>query len=378
MRILEATFDSAWMNAFIDLPYRLYRDDACFAPPLRLERALFYNRAKNPFFTHAKAAYFVCEHKGQVVGRISAQVDYHYNQAYQDNAGFFGSFECISQLEVAQALLSHAEAWLKQQGVLHVIGPCTMAVSDELGLLVDGFNTPPSFMTPHHLSYYRALIESCGYQKVKELYAWDYHLTDKPDPRAVKVIERTRDNPDLKIRPLDMGHFDKELTHAMHIFNEAWRGSWPFTFLNQEEVAKIAKDLKLVIDPRIALFAEYKGKVVGTAIGIPDLNQALLPIRDGRLFPVGWAGLLWRTKIKKPKRFRLMILGILPEFRSLRTGGGLAMLLCHEIRTRGERYGYQSADLSQTLDSNQPINHMIELMGGKIYKKYYVYDKKLA
>lgn len=367
--------DKERMAAFIRFPHELYRHDPAWVAPLDLERKLAFDRQKNPFFAHAQAEFFVAFRGGKAVGRISAQIDQEHLRLHQDAAGFFGNFDCIDDVSVARELFNTAAAWLRERGMKTVRGPYSMNINEEAGLLVDGFQHMPMFIMAHHLPHYRALVEQNGFSKAKELYAWHYDARFEVPPLARRIADRARSHSDITVRTINMAKFDEELRAGLQIFNEAWKDNWGFVPLTEAEMRKAAEDIKLVMDPRIILVAEHKGQAIGMALTIPNINRVLQPLK-GKLFPFGWARLLWGTKVKRPKDCRLTLLGVKPEFRGLRTGG-LSVLLMVEVYERAKAAGYTSAELSWTLDDNHAINHGIKMMGGQLYKTYYVYERAL-
>lgn len=375
-RTVEIGQDKKRLMQFIRMPYAIYERDPAYVAQLEIERKMVYDRAKNPFFKHAEMELFLCLRGEEVVGRISAQIDHEHLRIHKDGAGFFGSFECIDDAGAAQALFAAACAWLAQRGMKLARGPYTTNINDEAGLLVDGFDTMPMFMMAHHRPYYQALVEGAGLTKVKQLYAWKYGTDIQIPELAQRMAARARRNPKLRVRPIDMKKFDVELRTGLEIFNDAWKDNWGFVPLTEAEMRKAAQDIKLIMDPRIILVAEYEGTPVGMALSIPNINRVIQPMH-GKLLPFGWARLLWGTKVQRPDECRLTLLGLRPEFRGLRAGGGLSVLLYVEVYERGAAAGYKHAELSWTLEDNVGINNGIEMMGGRIYKRYNMYERAL-
>ena len=376
MQVVPVGKDKRLLRQFIGLPFDLYRDDPAWVPPLRAERCAYYDRGQNPFFEHAEAELFLAMHDGRAVGRISAQADREHLRLHRDDAGFFGSFESVDDPAVARALFAAAETWLEARGLKTMRGPYTLNINDEAGLLVDGYEHPPMFLTAHHLPYYRALVEDAGFTKVKELYCWRHAKGFKVPELARRIAERTRRDPALKVRTIDMRHYDRDLRTGLAIFNEAWRENWGFVPLTESEIRKAAKEVRLILDPRIILLVEYDGKPVGMLLAIPNINLVFKRIGNGRLFPFGWAKLLWGTKVRPPKSLRLTLLGLVPEFRGLRAGGLSVRLYC-EILDRGYAAGYEWGELSWTLDDNEAINNGSRMMQAERYKTYHIYERPL-
>jgi GNAT superfamily N-acetyltransferase len=363
-------------KAFLDLPHELYRNDPAWVPPLYMEQRELITPGKNPFFEHAEAALFLAWQGGRPVGRISAQVDREFLRIHQENIGFFGFFESIDDQKVADALLGAAEQWLRQRGMTAVRGPFTLSINEYAGLLIEGFDTPPFIMMVHSLPYYQGLVEKAGYQKAKDLIAFRYDPQMPIPEMSAEAADEVAKEPGLRVREVDKRNLLSELKIVLDIFNQAWSKNWGFVPLTENEVKKAAKDLGLILEPKLALIAEVNGEPAAICIGLPDLNEA---IRDlgGRLFPFGFFKLLWRTKVRRLNGIRLTLLGVLPKFRGSALGRGLSVLLYVMAHRRGQALGSKRGECSWTLEDNEKINRGIELMGGVPYKKYRVYEKAL-
>ncbi len=263
--------------------------------------------------------------------------------------------------------------WHRERGLTRVLGPFQLNINGESGLLVEGFDTPPSLMMPHNPPYYATLLEGLGLRKAKDLYAWRYVPGELSEPTRM-LADMTRQAPGLRVRGVDKRHLAREVRTIMTIFNEAWENNWGFVPMTEAELDKMAREFKLIVDPALALIAEIDGEPAAMALALPNLN-AVIGDLDGRLLPFGWAKLLWRLKVRKPTSARLVLLGIRPKFRGRPELKGLSVLLYVEIHTRGVAAGYTGAsELSWTLEDNDKINHGITLMGGERYKTYRVYS----
>lgn len=362
------------IDTFVKLPWRIYARDPAWVPPLIAELKKQLDRRENPFFEYGEAEYFLAWDGDTPVGRITSHVNPRHNERHGDKTGFFGFFESVEDQGVASALFEAAEQWLRAKGMKAARGPMSFTINDEVGILVDGFDYPPKVMMPHSRPYYGSLVESCGYSKVKDLFAWDY-CAGELNPVAIEIANRVRNLEGLVIREVRMQDFDNEIRVVMDIFNSAWAENWGFVPFTEKELRKAARDLKLILDPRIALIAEYKGQPCAISIALPDLNQLIRDL-DGRLGPLGLFKLLYRVKRRRYDQARLMLLGIKKEFR----GGelsGLSVLLYVEMHERTKRIGLKGGELGWTLEDNERINRGIELMGGKRYKTYRVYEKPL-
>ena len=364
------------LEDFIRVQEIVYRDDPNYVPPLRMELKDRLTPGKNPFWEHAEGALFTAWKDGQLVGRISAQIDQEHLRVHGDGAGFFGFFDTIDDQEVADALLARAERWLAARGMSTMRGPLSLYIWEEAGLLVDGFDTPPALAMGHHREYQQRLAEGAGLEKVKDLWAWKY-LVDEPPQRAARAHARMKELPEVRFRSVDKSRMREELGIVLEIFNDAWAHNWGFVPTTEAEVDKMAEDMKLIIDEHLAFFVEVKGEPVGMVICLPNLYEMTSDL-DGKLFPFGWAKLLWRLKVRGPKSARLMLLGIKQKMRGIKRYGGLSTAMYAELAYRGIEHGYEWAELSWTLEDNRPINLGIKAMRGKVYKTYRVYERSIA
>jgi GNAT superfamily N-acetyltransferase len=352
-------------------------DDPAWVAPLDFEIRDRLNPKKNPFFEHGEAALFVAVRDGRPVGRISASIDREWQKTWSDHVGHFGFFDTVDDVEVARALVEAAEAWLRERGVDRVLGPMSLGANEEVGLLVEGFEHPPSLMMAHSRAWQGALVEACGYAKEKDLYAWRFDETTPLSKRALKAWEDVRALPEITLRSVDMKRLDEELAIIVDIYNEAWAGKWGFVPITKREVVKMAEDMKLVLDPDIAFVAVREGVPVAMCIMVPNLNEAIADL-DGKLFPFGWAKLLWRVKVKHPGSTRLILLGIREQVRkNVKRYGGLSAAMYVEVAKRALGKGYHWSELGWTREDDAPINLGIKAMGGRIYKRYRVYAKTL-
>jgi len=362
------------LKTFIKLPYRLYQKDPHWIPPLYLERKEAIHPKKNPFYQHAAVQLFLALKGNQPVGRISAQIDHEYEKFHGERVGHFGFFESEDDPEIARGLFERAEAFLRQEHAPRILGPFSFSINEECGLLIEGFDKPLMTMMPYNPPYYASLIEGSGFHKVKDLLAWYYKVGDIPEG-PTKIADSLAKHPGLVVRPLNKKRFREDLGKIMEIYSSAWSKNWGFVPPTPAEVDKIAKDLKVFMDPEVAYLAEIDGKPAAMCLAIPNLYELVKGLH-GRLFPLGIFRFLWRIKRRKAKNGRLMLLGIKEEYRKS-TLGALSILLYVEIHRRCLRQGYDFGELSWTLEDNQEVNMGIEFMGGKRYKTYRVYEKKL-
>jgi GNAT superfamily N-acetyltransferase len=341
---------------------------------LRFQRELL-SADHNPFFQHADVQLFLARRSGEVVGRISAQIDHEHNRYHDERTGFFGFFESDNDPDVASALLSVAEEWTRTRGMDRLRGPLNFSINGEVGLLVGGFDSPPQVLMPYTQPYYLDLMEAAGYAKIQDLFAWRWESQPVPEGPA-RMVRELRARPEVRVRTADMKRFDAEVRTILNLYNDAWSENWGFVPATEAEASQMSHDLKLLADPHIVPFVEIEGKTAGVALAVPNLNEAIHDL-DGKLFPFGFAKLLWRLKVRRPRSGRLLLLGIRKEFRTRRYAG-LAYLLCDEIYHQARKRGYEWAEFSWTLEENRLINSLITKIGCRHYKTYRIYEKKLS
>lgn len=368
--------DKKLLRDFLDVTRDIYAGDASYVRPLDMEMEERLDRAKNPFFEHADVAAWVAYKDGRRAGRITAQVDREHLKRYDDGAGMFGFLDTLDDPEVAKALLDTAAAWVKARGMKRLRGPLSLSINDETGVLIEGFDTPPMVMMPHHRPYQGGLIEAAGFTKLKDFYAWDYTVGVVP-PRAQKAHDEVAAMPEVTARPVNPSHVREDIGIIMSIFNDAWSDNWGFVPATERELEKLASDTKLILMPELTRIVFIDGEAAAVAMALPNLNE-LIGDLDGKLFPLGFIKMLWRLKVRGPKSARLIILGIRKKWRHVRRYAPLAAYLFVEMNRSGQLLGLERGELSWTLEDNAPVNVAIKLMGGRIYKKYRVYERELA
>ncbi len=365
-------------NAFVDLPWKLYANDPCWRPPLKDEvHALISGAKRNPWFLHGRAQFFLALRDGEVVGRISAQVC-DLVQQRRPGLGQWGLFETIDDDEVASTLIRTAESWLRGQGMSRAQGPISISIWDEPGLLVSGFDTPPKVMMGHHLPYYERHVLAAGYQGVKDLFTWNVPVTHGFPDVVNRIVAAGEKNRRIRIRPVDLKRFDAEARIILDILNEAWGNNWGFVPLTDAEVAHVGKKLKPIVLPHQVLIAEYDGEPVAFMMSLPDINELAKDL-DGRLFPFGWAKLLWRLRNPQTEWFRVPLMGVRTKLQATRTASLLAFMMIEYVRRTGiANHGATWAEIGWVLDDNGPmisIAHAIEAQLGKTYR---IYEADLA
>lgn len=364
------------LDVFVGYHHDLYRQDPAWIAPLNMEVTDRLTPGKNPFFEHAEATLFTAWRGNRMVGRISAQIDHEHLRVHDDDAGFFGFFDTDDDHEAAQGLLDAAEAWLRERGMTTMRGPFSLSINEECGTLVEGFEHPPVVAMPHALPHQGKLIEDAGFEGVKDLLCWRYEAVEPP-ARVKKAWATIDALPEVTFRSVKKRQMLSELRIILDIFNDAWSDNWGFVPTTDAEVRKAAADMKMIIDEDLAFFAEIDGRPVGLCVALPNLNEAIRDL-DGKLFPFGFAKMLWRLKVKTPKSARLMLLGLRRELRGKKRYGALSTAMIGELNRRGRAKGYEWAELSWTLEDNKLINLAIRAMRAKVYKKYRIYEKTIT
>ena len=359
---------------FIRLPWRLYRNSPRWVPPLISERKHHLDREKNPFFQHAEAEYFLAWRDGEPVGRITAHVDHRFNEFQKNDWGLWGFFESEDDPEIANALLSTAEAWLRERGRDNMVGPMDFTTNHECGLLVEGFERPPQILENWHHPYYGALIEGYGLTKVMDLYKWELDIADREKmlPIMFELADKVEPKYGVKVRPMRKRNFESEVRAFMEIYNAAWENNWGFVPLTEAELRAYAKELRPILDENWAWIAENEeGQVVGAALSIPDYNQVLAKL-NGRLLPIGWAkALVARRKIDS---VRVFALGVKRDWQHT----GVAAKFYVEHFNSAGRTPQTWGEMGWILETNKAMNRGMEAMNGRIVKRYRLYEKPLA
>ncbi len=372
LKILKVT-DRQTRNAFIQMPWSLYKADPMWVPPLLMERRLHLSR-KNPYFEHAVCSLWIAMRDSKPVGRISAQIDRLHIERYRDNTGFWGMLEAENNIETFRALFNTAENWLHSQGMVHARGPFNLSINQECGMLVEGFNTPPSIMMGHGHPYYNDCIERCGYQKEKDLLAYIVDSDVEPSKVMKMILKRTRNS--IKTRPLRRGKFQEELNIIYTIFNDAWSNNWGFIPFTKKEFEHLGKDFKLLVNEKLVRIAEVDGVPAAFILVLPNLNEVISDL-NGRLLPFGWLKILWRLKIKYPKTARIPLMGVLRQYNDSLLGAALAYRMISEVHNAVIDLGIKTVEFSWILEDNIRMCKIIEEGGASVYKTYRIYGKNL-
>jgi hypothetical protein len=422
-----AVENSKALTEFVELPFRLHRDDPHWVPPLRLAVRELLDRAKHPFYANAEAEFFLARRDGRVVGRVAAIFDKAHNRFHEENAGFFGFFECIDDPAVARALLDRARQWVLDHGARFLRGPVNPSTNYECGMLIDGFDSDPMVMMTYNPPYYAALMESAGLRKSKDLYAYLSNANVIDMKKIGRVADRATATNGVKIRPINMKDFATDVAKVWDVYNAAWERNWGFIPMSKEEWSLMGKEMKQILKPELVLIGEVEGRVVGFALALPDVNQALKPARGWVLLnpivrwflasaavtflinldiTLGWAfrllahGLSYQppawlriaslcqlgvfailalcgtglVKIlyhqRLVKSVRVLALGVVEEYRASGLAAGFYATLVRNAR----KLGYGDCEMSWILEDNVLMNRSLEVMGAKRYKTYRIYE----
>lgn len=375
IEILPAT-TRAEMERFIRLPERLQANDKNFIPPLRFERRMAFSPKFNPLFEFTDAGFWLARRNGIDVGRISAQIERRAIEIHKDDTGYFGCIAAEDDPLVFQALTSTAESWLRARNMRRVHGPFNLSINEELGLLVDGFDTPPMLLMGHDLPYVGKRLEEQGYKREKDVLAYLYD-TEQDMPVAVR---RLIDRPlpaNVTLRHVDLKRLRAEVDAITNIFNDAWSGNWGFVPLSEAETDHLAKSLRPLLHEKLVWFVDVDGEPAGFIVCLPNMNDAIADLQ-GKLFPFGWARFLWRLKVRGVTTARVPLMGVKRKFSSGLLGTLLPFLIIDAVRREAAKLGYRQIELSWILEDNLPMRRINEALEGKPYKTYRIYDKPLT
>jgi GNAT superfamily N-acetyltransferase len=366
---------------FVDVPFRLYANDPHWVPPLKSEALGLITPEKNGWFSHAKAQLFLAEEDGRVVGRISAHIDtlaltMPAEQGFGPGVGQWGLMEAERQ-DIFQALLARAESWLREQGMVRALGPISMSIWEEPGLLIEGFDHPPTIMMGHAKPEYQAWIEGAGYHCVKQLLTYEVDVTRQFPPVVQRIIKSGERNPRIVIRNVDKTKFEEEAAIILSILNDAWKDNWGFVPLTPPEIKDVGVKLKPIVFNDLIRIAEVDGKPAAFMITLPDLNEAIKPL-NGNLLPFGWAKLLLWLRKPKVRTVRVPLMGVVKEYQASRLASQLAFMMIEYIRrASGENYGATRAEIGWILEDNQGMRSIAETIESRMNKVYQVYERTL-
>ncbi|MBW8743047.1 MAG: N-acetyltransferase [Sphingomonas sp.] len=373
-------------KAFVDLPFRLYRDNPNWVPPLKDEAMGLITPGKNPFFEHAVAQLFLAERNGKVVGRISASIDHMWTPMPADKGGGADSgnwgYLDAEDKGVADLLIVAAEDWLRSKGVKRSIGPISMSIWEEPGLLIKGHDHPPTVMMGYDDARYEAWVESWGYEKVKDLHTWELDITKPFPPLVQRIVAASEKNPRIHVRKVNKKKFNEEAAVILSILNDAWSDNWGYVPFTESEIAFAGKKMKPIIFNDLVMVAEYDGEPVAFMMSWPDLNEMQADL-NGELFPFGFVKLLWRlnggfTGKPKVRTIRVPLMGVVKKLQSSRMASQLAFQMIEYIRRAAvANYGGTRGELGWVLEDNQGMNSIAETIDSHINKTYRIYEKAI-
>jgi hypothetical protein len=379
---LRPVLTQADRRAFVDLPFRLYRDDPHWVPPLKREALGLITPGKNGWYSHAKAQLFLAEEDGRVAGRISAHIDLLAleqppEQGFGPGVGQWGLMEAERE-DIFLKLLAQAEQWLQTQGMTRAIGPISQSIWEDPGLLIQGFDHPPTVMMGHARPEYRGWIERAGYRPIKQLMTYDLDITQEFPPIVKRIIRSGEKNDRIRIRMVDKTKFEEEATIILAILNDAWSGNWGFVPLTPPEIQDIGVKMKPIVFNDLIRIAELDGRPVAFMITLPDMNEALKPL-NGSLLPFGWAKLLLWLRRPHVRTMRVPLMGVVRELQSSRMASQLAFMMIEYIRKASvDHYGASRGEIGWILDDNQGMRSIAETLDSRINKVYQIYERDLA
>ena len=362
------------LRRFIDLPFRLHANHPLWVPPLKLERRMFLSRRMNAFFTHGEAQYFLAVRDNAVTGRVSAHINHAFNDHRGERWGWFGFLELEEEQETADALLGAAARWLRERGCERMVGPADFAMNNECGVLVEGHDLRPFVMQPWQPPYYQRIVEAAGMLKAIDLLMWNLEIEDltSVQPAIVELAEKVESEHGIRVRPMRRLRLRKELDAFAEVYNAAWADNWDFVPYGKQDLDEFARELHLVFDKHWFFIAEKidTGEVVGMAITVPDINQVLAKM-NGRILPFGWLRFL--RKSRTVTRVRVGFLGVKPEYQHT----GVAAKLYLEHFNAAATTPQSGGEMGWILETNAAMNRAMEGMGGRIVKRYRMYEKAL-
>ncbi len=363
-------------KAFVDFAWDVYRDDPAWIAPLKDEVHGLLSPGKNPWFEHARAELFLAERGGQVVGRISAQVDDLVLEQMGAGTGQWGMFEALDG-EAAAELIKTAEGWLREQGMTRALGPISLSIWDEPGLEIEGFDEPPTAMMAHHRPEYQQWIEAAGYIKAKDLITYALDITNWQDPLIDRLIAAGERNPRIRIRTVDKSRFDEEARLILNLLNDAWSNNWGYVPLTESEIAYAGKKLKPIIFEELVRIAEVDGEAVAFMLTIPDINELTKDL-NGELFPFNWIKLLWRLRKPRTRRLRVPLMGVAKSLHGSRLASQLAFMMIEFTRRDAvSKFGATHGEFGWILEDNKGMLSIAQLPGAELNHRYRVFEKAI-
>lgn len=361
---------------FVKVPWFIHREhwpSEHWVPPLLMDRRDYLNPRKNPMWKHMEGRLWLARQGGKDVGRIAAVIDRAHNGFHGEKTGFVGMFESPKDETISNALFEVALDWMRGRGMTKAFGPTELNSNYMWGCLLDAYDRDPGINMPYNPPYYPELFEAAGFAKSKDLLQWEFDVTSDVPPRIARVADRVKKREKLVIRELDHANWEAEVDRCLDIYNDAWDENWGFVPLDRDEWQHIAKDLKMVLNPKLGLMAEVDGEPVAFAVSIMNVNPTLKKV-DGRLNLRGLFHLIWDTQISNAvDSGRLILLGIRRAYRRR----GIDVMLMVETHRAGQSLGYVSGELGWTLEDNDMINSPIKLFGAEICATYRLYERAI-
>lgn len=362
-----AVQDKQSMAQFVDLPYRLYRNHPYWVPPLRMAQKELLNTQKHPFYEHAELQCFLARRDGQICGRVAAIVDRNHNDYHKEDAGFFGFFDAVDDVEVARNVMSAARQWLLERGAKVIRGPVSPSTNYECGMLVEGFDSSPNVMMPYNSPSYPRMLEAVGLRKCKDLLAYKSTPNEVTGAKVERVARRAGESQAVAIRSIRMKQFDEEVGMIWSLYNSTWARNWGFVPMTREEFLHEAAEMKQILNPDLVLVGEVAGRAVGFALALPNINLALKHA-GGSLFPLGLFKILYYQRLIR--ELRVVALGVVEEYRTAGVAAGFYAALIRNAR----RMGYGHSEMSWILEDNVLMNRSLKAMGAIRYKTYRIYE----
>ena len=363
-------------KAFIKFPYRLFKDTPEWVPPLRVDMEHLVNMKKNAFFEHGKGAFFLARSSsGEIVGRIAGIINGMHLKKYDDGVGFYGFYECIDDIDVSRALFTAATDWLKKEGMTSVRGPVNPSMNDTAGLLISGFDRPPAVMLPYNFDYYESQLLDFGFERAATM--WSYYtnsrlVNSKRLLRGADIIMKR--NPRLSVRHLNMKEYITDVRLLLDIYNDAWSDNWGHVPMTDGEFDQMAKAMKEIVDPRLVNIVEDDGEPIAFSVSLPDINYALVQVRNGRLLPFGIVKLLAMLKLGAIRETRMLLMGVKKKYQ----GKGLDMLIVADMLKRNREIGMLGCDMSWVLDQNLKLRNFLDGIGCVQENEYALFEASIS
>ncbi|MBT6035816.1 MAG: hypothetical protein HOH18_05010 [Kordiimonadaceae bacterium] len=375
---IKPVVSKADRKAFVKVLWKIYQGEPNWIPPLIMERMDAIDEKKNPYFQHAEVKMWIAYKEDEPVGRISAQIDELVEKYHGVKTGHYGFFDCVDDQSVANALFDTAARWLKEKGMVEMIGPFSLSINEETGMLIEGFDTPPMLMMGHARPYFEKLVTNYGLKKVKDTWAYTLDITKKVlSPVMQKLVDRAIDRGQVKFRPINMDKYEEELKIILDIFNDAWVNNWKYIPFTQAELDHAVKELKMIIREDFTYIAEVDGVPQAMMVTLPNINEIIKDF-NGKLFPFGIFKLLWRLKIRPSfKTVRVPLMGVRTEYQNSRLSGIMSLGLFEACRLTATKIGCEEAELSWVLEENTRLSKLLLEVGCVKYKTYRLFQKDL-